>query len=90
MPASAVPLRPSKLRLKERRLTAPDPGAAPIPIHGPHAVSRRRAPAPMMSDRAPLAVIISSIWREPGDIMSAVSGWTVLPATVAATVIMSL
>ena len=42
--ASAVPLRPSKLRLKVRRHTPPELGEKPMPMQGPQAHSSSRAP----------------------------------------------
>ena len=45
MPADLVPLRPKKLRLLVRRLTALVRGLWPMPMQKPHAVSLIRAPA---------------------------------------------
>ena len=53
--ASAVPDRPSKLRLKVRREMPPELGDWPIPMQGPQAHSRMRAPAAIRSARAPFS-----------------------------------
>ena len=65
--ASAVPLRPSKLRLKVRRLTPPELGEKPIPIQGPQAHSSSRAPETRISDSAPQSASMVRTCREPGD-----------------------
>ena len=45
-----VPLRPGKFRLKVRTETAPAAGAWPMPMHGPQAGSRIRAPEARASE----------------------------------------
>ena len=82
--ASAVPLRPSKLRLKVRRLTPPELGEKPIPIQGPQAHSSSRAPEARMSDRAPQLASMVRTCREPGDTDILTEGATVLPFSIAA------
>src|SRR3989304_757112 len=47
-------------------VVAPGGGAGPMPIHGPQADSRMRAPDSIRSARAPVRAIIVNTWREPG------------------------
>ena len=82
--ASAVPLRPSKLRLKVRRLTPPELGEKPMPMQGPQAHSSSRAPEARMSDRAPQLASMVRTCREPGDTNILTEGDTVLPFSMAA------
>ncbi len=84
-----MPLRPLKLRLKVRSETAPVGGAWPMPMQGPQADSRMRAPAATRSASAPLAAIIASTCRDPGEIVRLTPGWTRRPRRTAATVIRS-
>src|SRR3989337_564114 len=58
--SSGVPERPGKLRLNVRREAASEGGAWPMPIHGPQADSRMRAPDSMRSARAPVRAIIAN------------------------------
>ena len=89
MPALLEPLRPKKLRLLVRTLTALVQGLCPMPMQKPHAVSQMRAPASIMSCSAPLALSMLSTCRLPGAMTSDTSGFTVLPFRMAATRIMS-
>ena len=84
--ASAVPLRAKKLRLNVRKLTPADCGEKPIPIQGPHAHSKIRAPALIRSARAPHSASIVYTCFEPGEMDKLTSGCTVLPLSIAATV----
>ena len=84
-----MPLRPSKLRLKVRSETPLLLGENPIPMQGPQADSRIRAPAPIRSASAPFSASMVSTCLEPGLIESSTSGATVLPRSIAATVIRS-
>ena len=87
--ASAVPVRPSKLRLKVRRDTPAELGDWPMPMQGPQAHSKILAPADIMSARAPFAASIWYTCLEPQPMVRLTSGWTVLPLSTAATRIMS-
>ena len=82
--ASAVPLRPSKLRLKVRRLTPPEFGEKPMPMQGPQAHSSSRAPDARMSDSAPQSESIVSTCLEPGDTLMLTEGAMRLPFSSAA------
>ena len=65
-------------------------GLWPMPMHGPHADSRMRAPASSRSVSAPLALSIDSTCRLPGAMTRLTSGLTVRPLRIAATVIRSV
>src|SRR5438093_11946362 len=67
MRSSAVPLRPSKLRLNVRTDGPFVGGANPIPMHGPHATSSSRTPDLMSFVMRPLISIQRSVYREPGE-----------------------
>ena len=82
---SAVPERPSKLRLKVRRETPPEFGEKPMPMQGPQAHSSTLAPLAMMSVSAPQSASISNTCLEPGDTERLTSGRMVLPLRSAAT-----
>ena len=86
---SAVPLRPSKFRLKVRRETPPELGDCPMPMQGPQAHSSTRAPAAMISAKAPFKASILYTCLEPQPMVRLTSGCTVLPFKMAATRIMS-
>ena len=58
-------------------------------MQGPQADSRIRAPAPIRSASAPFSASMVSTCLEPGLIESSTSGATVLPRSIAATVIRS-
>ena len=73
-PASLLPARPRKLRLKERTLRVPVAGTWPMPIQGPQADSRMRAPEAISSLRPPAEAIISNTWRLPGVTVKLTSG----------------
>src|SRR3989337_1814303 len=64
--SSGVPERPGKLRLNVRREAASEGGDWPMPMQGPQADSRMRAPDSIRSARAPLRAIIVNHCREPG------------------------
>ena len=83
--ASFVPLRPRKLRLNVRRLTPPELGEKPMPMHGPHAHSSRRAPLESMSVSAPQSASMVSTCFDPGETDRLTPGATVLPLSRAAT-----
>ena len=89
-PASAVPLRPRKLRLKVRRDTPALLGLKPMPMQGPQAHSSTRAPLASMSVSAPQSASIDSTWRLPGEIDRLTEGFTVRPFSSAATFSISI
>ena len=62
---------------------APDDGAWPMPMHGPQADSRMRAPDSIRSPSAPERAIIVYTWREPGVTPNDRSGCTVFPLSTA-------
>ena len=78
-PASAVPERPRKLRLKVRSEIPFEFGDCPIPMQGPQAHSKMRAPALIKSASAPFCASILNTCLEPGAIERLTSGCTVLP-----------
>ena len=82
--SSAVPERPGKLRLKVRREAAPEGGTWPMPMQGPQADSRMRAPDSMRSARAPVRAIMVNTCREPGVTVMLMSGFTFRPLSTAA------
>ena len=82
---SAVPERPSKLRLNVLRETPPEFGENPMPIHGPQAHSSTLAPLAMISVNAPQSASISSTCFDPGETERLTSGRMVLPLSSAAT-----
>ena len=84
-----VPLRPRKLRLNVRRLTPPELGEKPMPMHGPHAHSSRRAPLARMSVSAPQSASMVSTCFDPGEIDRLTPGAMVLPLSMAATLSIS-
>src|SRR3972149_2421449 len=63
---------------------APGGGACPMPIHGPQADSRMRAPDSIRSARAPVRAIIVNTWREPGVTVMLRPGLTLRPFRTAA------
>ena len=65
-------------------------GDCPMPMHGPQADSRMRAPAAIMSAKAPLRASIVSTCFDPGPMTRLTSGCTVLPFKIRATRIMSV
>ena len=60
-----------------------------MPMHGPQALSRMRAPAMMKSASAPLAAIMAYTCLEPGVSVRLTLGCTVLPRSTVATFIRS-
>ena len=60
-----------------------------MPMQGPQAHSRIRAPAEMMSARAPFCASMLNTCLEPGLMVRETSGLTVLPLRMEATFIMS-
>ena len=86
---SAVPLLPSKLRLKVLNDTPALLGLKPIPIHGPHAHSKSLAPDAKISPNAPQSESIRNTCLEPGEIERLTSGEMVLPFNIAATLSIS-
>src|SRR3989304_1017784 len=60
-----------------------------MPMQGPQADSRIRPPAAMRSFRAPFAAIMVYTCLEPGVTVKLMSGWTVFPFSIVATVIRS-
>ena len=60
-----------------------------MPIHGPHAASRTRAPAATMSPSAPCSASIARTCREPGEIVRLTLSAILLPRRTEATVIIS-
>ena len=64
-------------------------GLWPMPMQGPQALSRMRAPASSRAVSAPFALSIASTWRLPGAMARLTSGDTVLPFRISATVIRS-
>ncbi len=72
-----------------RTETAPEGGAAPMPMHGPHAFSRIRAPAATRSRMSPLSTRCSTTWRLPGLIVRWRFSAIVLPRSTAAATFMS-
>ena len=75
--AEAVPLRPQKLRLKVRKLTASVAGAWPMPMQGPQAHSSTLAPAATIFASAPFDASMVSTCREPGEMTRLTFGATV-------------
>ncbi len=78
-------MRPSKLRLKVRSVTAPLGGAWPMPMQGPQASSSTRAPAATMAASEPLSAIIFITCREPGEMTRLTRGSTRRSASTVAT-----
>ena len=72
-----------------RRLTPPELGEKPMPMHGPHAHSSRRAPLARMSVSAPQSASIVSTCFDPGEIDRLTPGAMVLPLSMAATLSIS-
>ena len=83
--ASFVPDRPSKFLLNVLRDTPPEFGENPMPMHGPHAHSRTRAPDAMISESAPVSESILSTCFDPGDMERLTDGSIVFPLSIAAT-----
>lgn len=69
-----MPERPSKLRLKVRREMPPEFGDWPMPMQGPQAHSRIRAPAAMRSAKAPFSASMLYTCLEPGAMERLTSG----------------
>ena len=84
-PASAVPLRPLKLRLNVRKETPALFGAKPCPRQGPHALSKILNPAAISSPKMPDFAAIISTALLPGAIPASTPGAMCLPLTIAAT-----
>ncbi len=61
-----------------------------MPIQGPHADSKIRAPAVIKSVSAPSRANIASTCFEPQEITKLTSGWTVLPFKISATLFISV
>ena len=78
--SSAVPLRPSKFRLKVRTDGPRVGGAKPIPMQGPHATSSSRTPALISFVMRPLVSMRRRVWREPGETAIATPGATRFPS----------
>src|SRR5438552_1432209 len=87
--SSAVPLRPSKLRLNVRTEAPRVGGENPIPMHGPHATSSSRTPALMSFVMRPLVSMRSSVWREPGETATEIPGAMRLWSSACATMLRS-
>src|SRR3990172_200859 len=60
-----------------------------MPMQGPQADSRIRPPAAMRSASAPFEAIMVYTCLEPGVTVKLMSGWTVFPLSIVATVIRS-
>ena len=60
-----------------------------MPMQGPQALSRMRAPAATMVASAPLFASMVSTWREPGAMTRLTCSATVFPLRMSATFIMS-
>ena len=60
-----------------------------MPMQGPQAHSRIRAPAEMMSESAPFCASMLNTCLEPGLMVRETFGSTVLPLRIAATFIIS-
>src|SRR5438132_3925394 len=87
--SSAVPLRPSKLRLNVRTEAPWVGGENPMPIHGPQATSSSRTPALMSFVMSPLVSMRSSVWREPGETATEIPGAMRLWSSACATMLRS-
>ena len=72
-----------------RRLTPPEFGEKPMPMHGPQAHSSRRAPLARMSVSAPQSASMVSTCFDPGEMDRLTPGATVLPRSSAATLSIS-
>ena len=82
---SAVPERPSKFLLNVLSETPPEFGENPIPMHGPHAHSSTRTPAPIISESAPQSASMLMTCFDPQEIERLTDGLIVLPLRSAAT-----
>ena len=60
-----------------------------MPMQGPQAHSKSRAPAESMALRSPLSESMVSTWREPGETDRLTVGATVRPRSMAAALRMS-
>ena len=60
-----------------------------MPMQGPQALSRMRAPAATMVASAPFWASMVSTWREPGEMTRLTFSATVCPLRISATFIMS-
>jgi hypothetical protein len=88
--ASWVPLRPSKLRLKVRAHTPLETGEPPMPMQGPQAHSRMRAPASSSTSSSPSAVSSFNTCLEPGAMSRSQAGSMRLPRKISAVALRSV
>jgi len=78
-----------QLRLIVRRDTPFVGGAREFPMQNPHALSRMRAPASIMSASNPSFAIIASTWREPAAMPRLTCAGILRPFRIFATVFRS-
>ena len=85
-----VPVLPAKFLLKVRKDTTSLAGEKPWPMHGPQLDSRMRAPAEIISARAPFWANIDSTSRLPGATANSTILLIFRPLRVSATIIRSV